>query len=166
MARGYLMQAVGARHGVIAGVVVSSLVFTALHGFNANPTALFFVNLLLYSLFSAIYVLREGSLWGAAGFHGAWNLAQGNIFGFSVSGEFAGTPTIFSFDMIGPDLITGGATGAEGSIVGSIVLLLCIAAAWRIKGGFSPAPAMSEEAQDVSELSSEAETPEQDESNA
>lgn len=137
MARGYLLQAVGARHGVVAGVIISSLVFTGIHGANSNPTVLFFVNLVLYSLFTAIYVLREGGLWGAAGFHGAWNLVQGNIFGFSVSGEFAGTPTIFLFDMTGPDIITGGATGAEGSLVAAVVLLLCIAAVWRISGGFS-----------------------------
>ena len=58
--------------------------------------------------------------------HGTWNYLQGNLLGFQVSGTGADV-SIFSFTMgSGPDWLTGGEFGAEGSIITTLVLLLSL----------------------------------------
>ena len=68
----------------------------------------------------------SGSLWIPIGIHWTWNYVQGNILGFAVSGTDAGT-TWYKAIPSGPDLISGGAFGAEASIV-SFVLGLVLTA--------------------------------------
>jgi uncharacterized protein len=125
--RGWLMQTIGARNRPWIGVLVSSLVFVALHGLNPNPSVLAFVNLFLFSLFAAAYALREGSLWGISAWHGVWNWVQGNVFGLEVSGNNAAGGILVNLRETGPDLITGGAFGPEGGLAVSAMLLIGIA---------------------------------------
>jgi hypothetical protein len=62
-------------------------------------------------------------LWLAIGLHAAWNFTQGGVFGVNVSGfEFEG---LLRSQLSGPELISGGALGAEGSIV---AVLICLGA--------------------------------------
>jgi hypothetical protein len=120
--RGLLFQSIAARHNVTIGLLVSAVFFTFMHGMNDNPTPLFLVNLALFSLFACFYTLREASLWGICGYHAMWNFAQGNLFGFAVSGSKLGTDQLMSFTETGPDLWTGGATGPEGGLVTTLAI--------------------------------------------
>lgn len=122
--RGLLFQSAGARHGLIAAIIISSTFFSVMHGLNSNPSLLFFINLALYAVFVCFYALREASLWGVCGYHAIWNFAQGNLYGFAVSGEQFGSDRLFSFVETGPDFITGGATGPEGGLVTTIALIV------------------------------------------
>lgn len=70
--RGFLTQSIGLRWPLAAAVIIQAVVFTASHAlFQRDP--LQFVGDFLVGLFLAGYVLREGDLWGACAFHGAWN---------------------------------------------------------------------------------------------
>lgn len=61
--------------------------------------------------------------------HFAWNFFQGPVLGFKVSG--LALQSIFEQQLKGPDLITGGQFGVEGSVIQSVVLLLTFASlAW------------------------------------
>ena len=131
--RGLLFQSVGARHGLIVAVIISAAVFTLLHGMNDNPSAVFFINLALYSVFACFYALREASLWGICGHHAMWNFTQGNLFGFAVSGSQFGEDRLMQFSETGPDLITGGATGPEGGLVTTIILAISMVVLLLIK---------------------------------
>lgn len=122
--RGILFQSIAARHGLVAGLIISSLLFSLLHGLNPNTTPLFFVNLIVYSLFACIYVLREQSLWGIAGFHGAWNFAQGHLFGIPISGADMAADQVIHVTPTGPELITGGAAGLEGGLAATLALIV------------------------------------------
>ncbi len=130
--RGYLTQAVARRWGLIAAVVVQSVIFALMHGANQGMGVLPFVNLLLFALFASAWTLAEGSLWGICALHSVWNWAQGNLFGVAVSGNavqdsiFAYTPHEGSID-----LLTGGSFGIEGSLVTSALLVGGILFAWR-----------------------------------
>ena len=74
----------------------------------------------------ALYLLKTDTVWGVAGIHGAWNFAQGNLFGILVSGQSSGT-SIMKFTPQGnQDWLSGGSFGIEGSIMTSLVLLLLI----------------------------------------
>jgi hypothetical protein len=126
LARGFLLPILGVRWGPAAGVIVSSLFFSVLHLANPNLSFISLVNLFLFGLFAALYALNEGGLWGVFALHAIWNWAQGNLFGFSVSGM--NTPSSILFDLIevGPDWATGGLFGPEGGVVVTLVLLIGI----------------------------------------
>lgn len=127
MVRGWLLPVVGSRHNVALGIFISSTIFGALHLGNANIGVLPMVNLILFGVFAAFYVIWEGGLWGICALHSSWNWAQGNVFGFEVSGTLPIGGMLIDFQpAIGSDLITGGAFGIEGGVVCSIVLLLGI----------------------------------------
>ncbi|MEO1443025.1 MAG: hypothetical protein AAFV33_21670, partial [Chloroflexota bacterium] len=56
------------------------------------------------------------------GLHISWNFAQGNIFGFPVSGTDAGA-TFIAIEQGGPQLWTGGAFGPEAGLIGLLTIL-------------------------------------------
>ncbi len=122
--RGLVFQSIGVRHGLLAGALVSSILFSLLHGLNPNTSPLFFLDLFLFSLFACFYVLREGSLWGIAGYHGAWNFAQGHLFGIPISGSDIGADKLMTFTATGPDFLTGGAAGLEGGLASTLTIIL------------------------------------------
>lgn len=126
LVRGWVLPVLGARYRPWVGILVSSLVFAALHALNDNLSALAMFNLALFGLFAALFAMREGSLWGISALHSAWNWAQGNIFGFEVSGMSTGGGTLFNLGSIGPTWLTGGLFGPEGGIAVTAVLLLGI----------------------------------------
>lgn len=125
--RGWLLGTVGARSRPWVGVLASAAVFGLLHALNPNVTVLGILNTILVGLFLALYALAEGGIWGVCAWHGAWNWAQGNVFGISVSGQTALGGTLADFVTTGPDWLTGGAYGVEAGLAATAVILLGIA---------------------------------------
>lgn len=140
LCRGLILPVVGARFGVVAGVVVSSLVFALLHGINPGITALALLNLALFGVFTAVYALREGGIWGVCALHSTWNWAQGNIFGLQVSGSDSSPATIVDLAENGPDWFTGGSFGPEGGLAVTVVLLVATLLAYRFVGRAATIP--------------------------
>lgn len=131
LTRGWLFQ-VTSKKRVLTGIVISSTIFSLLHIANNGITALSVGNLTLYGLFAIFYTLQTENLWAVCGFHCSWNWAQGNIFGISVSGNpIIGGSLLEPGKAMGSDILTGGAFGAEGSIIVSIILCLSILAVLR-----------------------------------
>jgi membrane protease YdiL (CAAX protease family) len=125
--RGWLLQAIGGRYRVWLGILVSSLIFMILHGLNPNIGPIALLNLFLFGVFTCLYTLYEGGLWGVAALHASWNWVQGNLFGIEVSGNQVIGGVVINLQENGPDLITGGAFGTEGGLACTGVLLLGIA---------------------------------------
>lgn len=141
LARGWLLPVIGARHKPLWAVIISSLVFAGYHALNfvnldLEPLVIFIAlsNLFLFGVFTALYVLYEGGLWGVFGIHAAWNWAQGNVFGLEVSGQPAAGGTLFNLMEAGPDVITGGPFGPEGGLAVTVVLLISSGAVWLMSG--------------------------------
>jgi membrane protease YdiL (CAAX protease family) len=128
VARGFLMPILGTRWNPLLGVMVSSLFFSVIHLFNPNLSAISLLNLFLFGLFAALYALYEGGLWGIFAIHSAWNWAQGNLFGFSVSGLSIDWSILYDLMEVGPDWITGGLFGPEGGAGVTLMLLIGIGA--------------------------------------
>ena len=110
--RGWLLQTVTNKLNLSWGIAISSSFFSILH---------------LVGVLMALYMLKTDNIWGVAALHGAWNFAQGNLVGVSVSGQNAGGSLLHFQARSGvPDWLSGGAFGLEGSIVTCVVLLVGI----------------------------------------
>jgi uncharacterized protein len=135
LVRGWMLPVLAARYHRWVGIIISSLIFTALHALNPNTSALAFLNLSLFGFFAAFYAMREGSLWGICALHSSWNWIQGNIFGFEVSGGSMGGGTIIKLMDTGPEWMTGGLFGPEGGLAVTITLIIGIIVifAWPFK---------------------------------
>ncbi len=128
LCRGYFMVSVSRKSSLVTAVLANSLVFGCLHLLNPGISVLSFINLVLFGTFASVYMLRRGSIWGAAAIHSSWNFVQGNLFGVSVSGTGKTTSLLSSTLSSGGTLINGGAFGLEGGLGVTIVLVLGIAA--------------------------------------
>jgi hypothetical protein len=126
--RGFLMPILSIHWRPAIGVIFSALFFSALHLLNPNITLISVLNLFLFGLFTALYALWEGGLWGVFAIHAIWNWAQGNIFGLSVSGLDLHSSVLFDLMEAGPDWVTGGYFGPEGGIIVTLILLSGIGA--------------------------------------
>ncbi|MEW5961133.1 MAG: type II CAAX endopeptidase family protein [Chloroflexota bacterium] len=130
LTRGWLLPVIGARYSPALGVIVSSVVFAGFHSLNPNLSPIAILNLLLFGLFAALFVLYEGGLWGIFSIHAVWNWTQGNIFGFEVSGVSLAGGTLFDLMETGPDAITGGPFGPEGGLAVTFVLVISCGLVW------------------------------------
>jgi len=126
--RGWLMQLLASRHGLVLAVIINSLLFAALHGANIEPGRELYLglaNIVLFGLFMSLYAAHEGSLWGVCGWHAAWNWLLASGFGLNVSGqEVPITPLITNLaDTEGAAWwLTGGVFGPEASVITTAVL--------------------------------------------
>lgn len=117
---------IGTRGATATGVAVTSLFFGITHLGNPSATLLSSAIITLAgALLGLAYVTTE-SLAVPIGFHAAWNLAQGSVFGFPVSG-LGDAPSLVVLDQAGPELLTGGPFGPEAGGVGFAAFLAGIA---------------------------------------
>ena len=130
VARGFMLPIIGARWRPWIGVLLSSSAFGLLHLLNPNLNWLAMLNLVLFGIFAALYTLWEEGLWGIFAIHSVWNWAQGNLFGFEVSGNAFGGDSLLDLNETGPDLLTGGAFGPEGGLAVTLVLVLSCVVVW------------------------------------
>lgn len=121
LCRGYLMVSVARKNPVWLSVVLSALLFAALHLANPGLTVLAFINLVLFGVLMSVYVLKRGDLWGVCGLHSFWNFFQGHVYGIRVSGITA-SASLLTTEPVGSALWSGGDFGAEGSL--GVTLLL------------------------------------------
>lgn len=124
--RGFLMIGLNRRNtSVVHSIMMSSLVFTLLHVLNPGMTLIGLVNIFLFAVFAALYMLESGSIWGVCAIHSVWNFVQGNVFGIEVSGT-ASAASIFTTTETGSSFLSGGLVGLEGSLICTGVLLIAI----------------------------------------
>jgi len=121
--RGYPFQALVDGTGVWPAVLISSLLFAALHGWNPNITWLAMANIFLAGILLALAYLRTRSLWFATALHVGWNWAMASLFDFPVSGLTGFETPLYDVVEAGSDWWTGGAFGPEAGLAGTLVLL-------------------------------------------
>ncbi|QPP07718.1 CPBP family intramembrane metalloprotease [Streptomyces bathyalis] len=131
--RGYLLQAVNRKWGLRSAMVTQTVFFSAMH--LANPSALRplpILSLALVAVFLGFWALREGGLVAVCAWHAVWNWTQGNVFGIRVSGNELQNSLLTVAESSGASsLLTGGASGIEGSVLATLVLSIGIVFACR-----------------------------------
>jgi hypothetical protein len=133
--RGYLLTNVaegatavlGHRASVGFAVVVSSVIFGLAHLGNPNATAVSTLGITLAGVLLAAGYVLTGELAIPVGIHVTWNLFQGAVFGFSVSGIRVAA-TVVETTETGPDIVTGGPFGPEAGLLGVSAILVGTAA--------------------------------------
>lgn len=123
--RGYILQGLAKAWTLPIAVAVSSLLFGMVHLIDPNVQLLAILNISMAGLFFAVAYLVTRSLWLPAGIHIGWNLAEIHVLGFPGSGHTE--PSLLHSTVSGPELVTGGAFGPEGGILGLAAWLLGIA---------------------------------------
>ncbi len=119
--RAILFRIVEEKLGSWIALAISSLFFGVAHIGNPNATLFSSIAIAIEAgiLLGAAYMLTR-RVWFAVGIHIAWNYVQGAVFGIAVSGgEVKG---LISSHLEGNELFSGGAFGAEASL---ITLLIC-----------------------------------------
>ena len=128
MVRGYVMQNLAEGLNMFWAVVISSVVFGLMHLGNPHASWLSSLNLALAGAFLASGYLVTRSLWLPIGLHFGWNLFQGTVFGFPVSGT--GGFHLIRQTVAGPEWATGGPFGPEAGLTGLLAMVVGMGLIW------------------------------------
>jgi hypothetical protein len=122
--RGYLLtnlaegsRALGERPAVALAVLGSAGVFGVLHAANPAATPVSVAGVALAGVMLGLGYVVTGRLGLPVGLHFSWNLFQGPLYGFPVSGFDVGVSALV-LSVRGPARLTGGEFGPEAGLVG------------------------------------------------
>ncbi len=135
LTRGYILRNFMQSMNKYLALVVTSLLFAAMHGFNPNMSWFSWLSLFLAGIVLGITYIYTKNLWFPIALHFSWNFFQ-SLFGFNVSGQDMYSWIEFSIDS--PNFLNGGAFGFEGSYLSLIADGLVILAAIIIYQKYSP----------------------------
>lgn len=123
--RGIIFRLIEKRWGSYVALLLSALIFGALHLANPNSSLTAALGLAIQAglLLASAYIYSR-SLWFPIAIHLAWNFTETGIFGANVSGN-AVHRSLLTTKINGAVWLTGGAFGPEGSIQAT---LFCLAA--------------------------------------
>ena len=102
--RGWLLNVLSTKYNIGVGLLISSTLFGLMHLTNPNVNYIAVINIILVGLFYGLYVIKTNDLWAVCGMHSAWNFAQGNIFGFKVSGLDVSVGSLIDLNLVSTKL--------------------------------------------------------------
>ncbi|HEX6916133.1 MAG TPA: type II CAAX endopeptidase family protein [Chitinophagaceae bacterium] len=113
--RGYMLNNLMQSSGKWVALLISASIFALFHSLNAHITLLAILNIFVAGILLGVNYLFTRNLWFSVFLHFSWNYFQGPVFGFEVSGvPISG---LMQQSQKGPDILTGGAFGFEGSVI-------------------------------------------------
>lgn len=121
--RGYLLFIVARRTSFWRAAIWLSIGFGVAHLFNPGETVIGLAQVLGTGLLFCFMIRRTGNLWFALGYHAAWDWAQTFFYGTADSG-LKGVGYFLNTSTRGPNWLTGGSTGPEGSVFSLVVILV------------------------------------------
>lgn len=113
--RGYLYQVIKQEHNIIAAAIVSTALFTFMHGGAFEAGIIPVLNVVTMSLFMTVVLEYTHSLLAPILMHFLWNGAGAVILGgVSLAEDY---PHLFNAIFSGSALLSGGIYKIEGSII-------------------------------------------------
>ncbi len=125
--RGYVLLNLMESMNRWLALFISAFLFTLMHLGNEDITLMAELNIFIAGILLGVNYIYTKNLWFAIFFHFAWNFFQGSIIGYHVSGMTIDTG-IMEIITNGPNEITGGAFGFEGSAFAAILQGIAIIA--------------------------------------
>jgi CAAX protease family protein len=133
---GFYQWAFKTSHSSALGFWTSAILFSVLfglgHGSNPGESPIGLLSAGLAGLLFCFSLWRTGSLWWAVGFHTSWDWGQSFLYGVADSGMMA-QHHLLATHPVGKPILSGGATGPEGSIfiiavlaLGSLIILFTV----------------------------------------
>jgi uncharacterized protein len=122
--RGYWLFAIARRLRFWPAAIILSVIFGLAHVPNHGENVLGIAQVVAIAMLFCLTVRRTGTLWFALGFHAAWDWAETFFYGTPDSGML-GAGRFLNSSVQGPDWLTGGSAGPEGSIFSLLVVLIC-----------------------------------------
>ncbi|MBS0471901.1 MAG: CPBP family intramembrane metalloprotease [Proteobacteria bacterium] len=127
--RGYALVELSRAISFWPAALVMAVLFGVPHALQAGDNALGGFEAGLFGFAAAVAFRYTGSLWLAIGFHAAWDYGESFIFGVPDSGQFAAGRLLHPA-IHGPDWLSGGSAGPEGSALATLPMLALIAFVW------------------------------------
>jgi len=104
-------------------LLLSAFLFGIVHLTNPNSGLASTAGIFFIGIFFGLGYLGTGKLAVPMGLHMAWNLFQGTVYGFPVSGDKEPASFLLTRQM-GPGLATGGGFGPEAGLIGMLAAIL------------------------------------------
>jgi len=128
--RGFSLQYLMRGYGRWIAILSTAALFGLLHAGNPDATMLSTLNTVGFGVVFAVAVLRSRDLWLPAGIHFAWNTVL-PFLGVGLSGL---TIKVTAYEVVwkAGDFWSGGQYGPEASGVTSVIIVLLLAAIWKV----------------------------------
>jgi hypothetical protein len=134
--RSFLQNQLHRYFGAWPGLLVSAVVFGLLHAGNNNFTWLAGIQIFLGGLLMGQLFLYYQNIWAPFAMHAIWNFLQSTVLGFSVSGME--TYTLLQLHISGPEWLTGGNFGIEGSLLSVVMIVVANIYFWPVSRNEAP----------------------------
>jgi membrane protease YdiL (CAAX protease family) len=125
--RGYVLFTLADGMGFWPAAIVLALLFGYVHMGNSGETRIGIIDVCLFAIFAVVTLRLTGNLWLAVGAHAGWDWGQSFVYGVSDSGTPAVGHLLNSHSQ-GPDWLSGGSVGPEGSVLSSLMQVVMILA--------------------------------------
>ncbi len=126
--RGYVLRNLMFSFNKYIAIIISSLLFSLMHGFNPNIDLVGFIDLFIAGVLLGMSYIYTKNLWFPIALHFGWNLFQ-TLLGFNVSGQ--DFYSLIEFSIFDKNLLNGGDFGFEGSIYSLVFQVIFIIVIWK-----------------------------------
>lgn len=115
LVRGIIFRIIEEKLGTYISLTISSILFGVFHLANPNSTLISSICITTAGFLLGAAFIYSRNLWMPIALHFAWNFTQSGIYGAITSGNEK-TNNLIEAKIQGPEFITGGEFGPEGSI--------------------------------------------------
>ncbi|MCD6513412.1 MAG: CPBP family intramembrane metalloprotease [Candidatus Odinarchaeota archaeon] len=118
--RGYIVNVLSLKFSERDTILLSAFFFAFMHLATPAFNLIAFFHLFIAGIALAIIYLKTHSIYTVIAFHFSWNFFEGEIFGLPVSGH--ASEGILIVKVINNAILTGGAYGPEGGLIGLFII--------------------------------------------
>lgn len=125
LVRGYLYQMIKQKHNIVAATIVTTALFTVLHGGAFEAGVVPVLNVVTMSLLMTVVLEYSGSIIAPTIMHFLWNGIGALVLGcVSLADDY---PSLLITTFTGNEILSGGACKIEGSIIVLFINIILIA---------------------------------------
>jgi hypothetical protein len=148
-ARGYALYTLTAIAGFWPAAILTAIVFGYTHIGNSGEDWIGLANVGLFGLLACLLLRRTGDLWMPIGLHMSWDWSETFFYGVANSGKtYPGQ--LMNSSPFGPAWLSGGGVGPEGSVLCTLLMVLCwiLCSIWLPDVQYPRSPPFEEQGED------------------